>query len=303
MIYVQPLTYAYNAMVHWSPILTPFSVVLSNHPREPTTFDNLTSLATDTTATTSLHALRAQFLHLIAPMWQGTDKRMKWSQWLYEDDHDWKFPNFPLLFTVKQYFYLYCQAMTTSAAERLKFKSYNNLLSVKKGPFKVIQVPLTTLRLKTTEYEILYRSTEINWHHWRLAQSIKTNTSPTKWVTNETTKSTQMNYILLTGLLREYAVHHIGRHIDEFDTVRYVVRWYSYTSAYDKVKPPENTSQRFITWYWRGMQKTEAVGQQWRIEHINRKRRYESNQHYVKESSVEDEVSDYLPMVRQKTIQ
>lgn len=60
---------------------------------------------------------------------------------------------------------------------------------------------------------------------------------------------------------REYRVTRIVRHISEGDNVRFVVRWYGYTSADDTVKPPEHIFEHLITRYWRRVMRNEVAGQ------------------------------------------
>lgn len=76
---MQPFTYANNAQVPAWTNLASLSLILLRQSLIPATFDNLTALTTDPTATTSLHALRAIFLHLMTIIVQDADKQVKLS--------------------------------------------------------------------------------------------------------------------------------------------------------------------------------------------------------------------------------
>lgn len=63
--------------MHCSTKLTPFCLVLSQHPTRPTTFEVPTKFPPDNKAVTYPHALQALIIHRIASMRKDADKGMK----------------------------------------------------------------------------------------------------------------------------------------------------------------------------------------------------------------------------------
>lgn len=57
----------------------------------------------------------------------------------------------------------------------------------------------------------------------------------------------------VTSLWREYAVDGIVRVIGKGNKVKYVVRWYGYTSADDTVEPPVHIPEQLFTGFCSGV--------------------------------------------------
>lgn len=73
-IFLQTLTYTCNAQGQRSKNMSLFGIVFSRHLATPTSFGKPTALPTDSTATTSRHALKASLLQHVATMPQEADK-------------------------------------------------------------------------------------------------------------------------------------------------------------------------------------------------------------------------------------
>lgn len=72
-----PWTQAYNTQAHRSTSTTPFSFVLSRHPRGPTTFDNLLDLAADAYHETHPRMISVWLLSRISALLSRVDNRLR----------------------------------------------------------------------------------------------------------------------------------------------------------------------------------------------------------------------------------
>lgn len=61
----------------------------------------------------------------------------------------------------------------------------------------------------------------------------------------------------------DYAVDYIVHLVGEGDNIRYVLRWYCFSSAEGTVEPPEHIPEHIFTRYWRGLNKRCKVKQRW----------------------------------------
>lgn len=137
--------------MHRSTNLSLFSLVLSHHTPEPTTFDNPTELPTDASSTTSPHVLKGTLLQRVTTMPQEADKRMKSSQLRCKDDHDRQFRNAPLSFNSRQYTYLDQAPVTTCAVQSQATGSYNRMMPLIQDRLGKSMYHRRQLRSKETE--------------------------------------------------------------------------------------------------------------------------------------------------------
>ena len=79
-LYVQLLTYAYNAQVHRSTRTTPYSLVLTRHPPGPATVGGTTALATDASTEPEAATLRHRLLSRLRALVGRTDDHLRTAQ-------------------------------------------------------------------------------------------------------------------------------------------------------------------------------------------------------------------------------
>lgn len=82
--------------------------------------------------------------------------------------------------------------------------------------------------------------------------------------------------------MREYAFDCIGSSVDEEDKVGYLVTWDGYTPQDDRVEPPGNILEHFITHYWRRMKHIDAVDNDVNEHKSSKKGRYRSSRYVLK---------------------
>lgn len=178
--------------------------------------------------------------------------------------------------------------MTTSGAERLTTESYKKLMSPKTESFKVIEVSLTTNMID----EDGIRNT-ISHDCATLAPSANIvgcqKYTPNEQVDKQEGQNTTEEP---SDVPWEYAADCIVRHIGEFDNVRYIVRWQSYTPADDTVEhlsTSRNTSLLAIGGECRRMlQCNKNMGNQMSTGDQGR----QSRRLWFEGSNVEDKVSN-----------
>lgn len=129
------------------------------------------------------------------------------------------------------------------------------------------QVPKQTLRSR--RYEIR----QYSWRQcarWKNVQrkDLMSDVTTTKdghilgqWDDNSNDKLGQ-GLIKFTETPQKYVGDAVGCHIGRVSSVKYVARWYSYTSADDTVHLPNIIPQHFIAFHWRW---AEGKGMWWRL--------------------------------------
>ena len=86
-LYVQPLTYAYNAQVHRSTGTSPFSLVLTRHP--PSTVVETIATGTDRlNDIKTTQTVRDEIIKRMSTMFDKTDRRMYMAQQTYKRNYD-----------------------------------------------------------------------------------------------------------------------------------------------------------------------------------------------------------------------
>lgn len=72
----------------------------------------------------------------------------------------------------------------------------------------------------------------------------------------------QMKTENVPNVLPEYSMDRIGHHVGKGNSVKYVARWYCYTSPDDTIEQPAHSPQTFFTRHWRQGQNHKARPQQ-----------------------------------------
>lgn len=161
--------------------------------------------------------------------------------------------------------------MTTWATEHLVTESNIELLLIKTGPFRIVQVMSKTAVievLKKMAYIILCQCTGLHQSQRRRRRQPKENRMQTHDNHAEREESqagdTELKEEDVGNSLPENAEDRTVRHVWKEDNVKYVVRCYCYSPADDTVELPAHIPKHFMTHYWCPARKQHARRQKQR---------------------------------------
>lgn len=152
--------------------------------------------------------------------------------------------------------------MTSSAAEHLETTSYNKQMPWEAGPAEIIQVSSTTI---PNDEDSIQNSVSIDWAtpaplaKYVERQFVQAPDEPVDKLEDRVDAGGgQTTTEELADAVPAYAGNPIVHHVCVGDNVRYVARWYDYTSADGKVEHFQYIPFHYIIRYWWVLNKNDT---------------------------------------------
>lgn len=143
--------------------------------------------------------------------------------------------------------------MAASVTEHLATESFNKLMPLEPGPFKVVEVSPTTVTIDEDgihDTVRIVRPTLAPPASFAGGKLVYTTYQPVDERNNKVDEGGgQTTAEEIFYKLHKYAADRIVLHIGEGENVRYVVRWNSYIYADDTVDSTKHIPEHFITCY------------------------------------------------------
>lgn len=152
-LFVQPLTYVYNAQVRRLTSFTPFSLLLSRHPPGPAMFDAPSALPTNAYHERHLQMLQTQLINQIQALQTLVNDRLGTAQSRYVWNHDANIRRVRT-FTPKEMIFIDRPLLSATISrnnELLTLSSHNKLMLQSPEPFCVVSVTQHTLHIDINE--------------------------------------------------------------------------------------------------------------------------------------------------------